>query len=221
MNPTLTFTQAMFRAASTRLKSITRRVATTGNQNLMTRLEHAINEDLQRADGLLTAELAVWQTVDCPYGSAGRTLPMVTNWRIASGFDEHLPTAITPAALHKTGIWWDDGSEVPEGFGVTRPARFFPKQLYSLAPQVEILSTQPEPLHAITEEDALREGIRPVRDEQGTITGYTWAGAESDPAENARAAFLDLWDSINLNRHDGKYAAAKDPIVWRVEFQLL
>lgn len=52
MKPLLTFTPEMFAAAKTLRKDITRRVATTGNQQQLDRLAAAIEKDLHRNDGL-------------------------------------------------------------------------------------------------------------------------------------------------------------------------
>jgi hypothetical protein len=210
MKPSLTFTSQMFAAAIDRRKDVTRRVALTGNQNQLDRLASAIEKDLHRADGLMTEELAVWNTFPAPYGPAGTILPMVTSWAVRSIDDVIKPRLMHPVVIAEQGIWFDVGTPKPTWAGKNRPARFLPKSLYHLAPQVEIVSTRAEPLHDITEVDAIREGCS---DKQLVDGVEMWTSAQE--------AYAELWDSINADRHAGTYAWDKNPIVWRIEFKLL
>jgi hypothetical protein len=201
MKPILTFTPQMFAVAVSRRKDITRRVALTGNQDQLDLLASAIEKDLACKDGLMTKELAVWNTFPAPYGPPGTILPMATTWAAAELYDSKKPSEIENAQ----SLWFDDGTAKPSWTGKNRPARFLPKSLYHLAPQVQIVSNRAEPLHAITEEDAIREGAPP----------------HGQHAQAHRAGFERLWDSINVTRNDGLYAWDKNTIVWRIEFKLL
>ena len=75
MKPVLTFSPIMFAAAQAGRKDVTRRVATTGNENQLDRLADAIHRDIDRNDGLMTSEIAVWNTFPPPYGPPGTILP--------------------------------------------------------------------------------------------------------------------------------------------------
>jgi hypothetical protein len=201
MKPVLTFTPQMFAAAKAGRKDITRRVATTDNQNQLDRLAAAIEKDLARNDGLMTEELAVWNTFPHPYGPPGTILPMATTWAATHTHNDVKPILIEHAQI----LWFDDGTPKPSWAGKNRPARFLSKSLYHLAPQVQIVSSRAEALHDITEEDAIREGAPP----------------HGQHAQAHRAGFERLWDSINVTRNDGLYAWSKNPVVWRIEFKLL
>lgn len=72
---------------------------------------------------------------------------------------------------------------------------------------LEVVSVRVERLHAITEDDAIREGVDAVSvadvPRNGTLT--------------RRDDFAQLWQKIN-----GKRAPwASNPFVWRVEFKVL
>lgn len=217
MKPVLTFTSQMFAAAKALRKDITRRVATTGNQHQLDQLAYAIEKDLRRDDGQMTEERAVWNTFPPPYGPPGTILPMATTWAATNPHDVVKPRLIEHAQI----LWFDDGTGKPGWAGKNRPARFLPKSLYHLAPQVQIVSTRAECLFQITQDDAQREGIHRflVRDCE-----YFHARPEAATELHFNtpvAAYLDLWDSINAKRAEGQYAASHNPIVWRIEFKLL
>jgi len=70
---------------------------------------------------------------------------------------------------------------------------------------LKVVSVRVDRLHAITEEDARREGC--FVDE-----------AQHGPCDDqALDVFMDLWDRNNSKRH----AWAENPFVWRVEFRRL
>ena len=83
--------------------------------------------------------------------------------------------------------------------GPWKPSIHMPRAACRL--YLRVLSVDLEPLQAITEDDALREGVR------GDLVAY---GTDS-----AREAFRILWDKINGER----CAWAENPLVWRVEFE--
>lgn len=217
MKPVLTFTPQMFAAAKALRKDITRRVATTGNENHLDRLAYAIHQDLDRDDGLMTEELALWNTFPPPYGPPGTILPMATTWAAAELYDSKKPREMEGVQ----SLWFDDGTPKPGWAGKNRPSRFLPKSLYYLAPQVQIVSSRAECLFQITQDDARREGIyRFIVRECEYFHSRPEAATELH-FNTPVSAFIDLWDSINAKRAEGQYAAAHNPIVWRIEFKLL
>ena len=72
---------------------------------------------------------------------------------------------------------------------------------------LEVVSVRVERLHAITEDDAIREGVDAVSvadvPRNGTLT--------------RRDDFAQLWQKINRKRAPW----ASNPFVWRVEFKVL
>jgi hypothetical protein len=90
------------------------------------------------------------------------------------------------------------------------PARFCPEACARLF--VEIVSVRAERLHAITEEDAKREGVT-LAPMKATINGEPGA---VHPMSHLMA-FTFLWDAINAKRAPW----ASNPFVWRVEFRRL
>jgi hypothetical protein len=80
---------------------------------------------------------------------------------------------------------------------------------------LEVTAVRVERLQSITEEDALAEGLRPLR-EQGLRTigqpGWQWGDGQG---EGTRDAFSVLWDDINGT----KAPWAANPWVWVVSFR--
>lgn len=75
---------------------------------------------------------------------------------------------------------------------------------------LEVVSVRVERLHAITEEDARREGA-------DRVNGHPERGAIVGNGPSHREGFAQLWEDIN-----GKRATwSSNPFVWRVEFQRL
>lgn len=108
-------------------------------------------------------------------------------------------------------LWWDDGSPKPEWAGKSRPAMFFPKHLYPLAPQARCVAVKAERVQDISEEDAIAEGIIGVG-EAGSV-GF------------GKFCYAKLWDSINAERGKGElkgqYAWKRNPWVFATTFELL
>jgi hypothetical protein len=178
-------------------------VALVSTQNQVDMLAEAISKD---------TELTFWNTeMKAPYGPDGSQKPMVTGWAVSAEYNNLRPTHLPT----NTPIWFDDGTEKPAGYGKKRQARFFPKSLYHRAPQVMIESTRAQMLCSITHEEALKEGIF-----QSPACFYRY-----EPLGRALptpvAAFFALWDSINAKRNQGLYTSANNPVVWRIQFQLL
>lgn len=77
---------------------------------------------------------------------------------------------------------------------------------------LEVVSNREEPLHAITEEDAVREGVLAAY-ERAVASGVTM----TDMIPSARRIFARLWDDMNGERAPWK----SKPDVRRVEFRRL
>lgn len=218
-SPTLTFTPAMFHASLTGIKNTTRRLITA--------------DCFRSADGRIKFLGDENTALNCPH-QPGQIKPMVTTWAVGKYMEYHKPTEFTEGFLkqaHKF-IWFDDGSKKPNWAGRSRPARFFPKSLYRLAPQVKILTVTPEFLHDITEAGAMREGITTL-----TKDARTWKYGLADKAglpgndnfgwfwdqwqPTAREAYFKLWDTINAEKDNGKHAAKNNPACWVITYRLL
>lgn len=229
--PTLTFSPAMFHAAYVaRIKSVTRRFLAGSNLVNINKLikdlrvETSTVRGKQRLRAVVT-HLRSGVTVDLrpPAHLPGETKPMVTSWAVHSDWDDDKPSQLEAdviqgeiAAQYSGGIWFNDGSKKPCWAGKLRPARFLPKFLYHLAPQVRIESARPEALHYMTEADALAEGIYKVRhDANGLDVGFTWSPVENS-FNTAVEAYFHLWNTIHPD-----HPAHTNPIVWRYEFTVL
>lgn len=228
MSPTLTFTPAMRHASLMNLKDTTRRLITA---------------DCFRSDDGRIKFLGDANTVKHPPHAPGQIKPMVTTWAAPKTLDSQRPTRIGLGLLEdygptkdiKNNLWFEDGSEKPDWAGKSRPARFFPKHFYSLAPQVEILTVTPEFLHDIAEDGAKREGISQITKDQGSNPLWKYGLADKDglPGTDdfgwpwnqwqltAREAYFKLWDTINAEKDGGKYAAKNNPACWVITYRLL
>lgn len=108
---------------------------------------------------------------------------------------------------------WEAGCPCADeqGRGAWRPSIFMPRWASRLSLAVE--SVRVERLHAITEADALAEGMTYEGDELTKPTNFD--GVRWEPI-GARLKFTTLWDSIN-----GKRAPwASNPWVWVVTFSV-
>ena len=223
-SPTLTFTPAMWHASKAGRKNTTRRLIT--------------------ADCFLSADrrlkvLGDEGTSKTAAHQPGQIKPMVTSWAVGKDCDAAKPCDINKDALIAEiaadlhGLWWDDGSQKPTWAGKTRPGRFLPKSLYSLAPQVEILTVHPEFLHDITAAGALQEGISTITKDDGRTWKFGLADHDGFPGTddfgwpwqewrlNARDAYFKLWDTINAQKAKGQYAATHNPPCWVITYRLL
>jgi hypothetical protein len=203
----------MFHAAHVaRIKTVTRRHIPGLDAKSIDKF--AMSAALQRIVAILHTGMVV--DFGPPAHLPGEIKPMVTSWAVNNAFDHMKPLDIGQVITPKPeNIWFNDGTPKPYWAGKTRPGRFLPKSLYSLAPQVRIRSARPEPLLDITEPDALLEGIRMFNTphEGPSSAGYSWT-------QNDRrwvlpcTAYFDLWDSLHGPKH-----ASTNPIVWRYEFE--
>ncbi|VFR80925.1 Phage-related protein [plant metagenome] len=163
----------------------------------------------------------------CPYGQIGDRLYVREAWRSEAGLDAlsgsemadrcidagyRLPWA--PIQYEADGDrrdWQHVGTPPHDGPprpGRYRHARFMPRWASRIL--LEIVRVRVERLQAISEVDAIAEGIGK------TSSGLwsTYGQRSSDGTPSARASFHALWDSIN-----GPADWAKNPWVWVVEFK--
>jgi hypothetical protein len=90
-----------------------------------------------------------------------------------------------------------------------RPSIFMPRWASRIT--LRVVSVRPERLQAISEADAVEEGV-------DAITGKTprvVCGTPIDMNVSAREMFATLWDSINGKKHPWD----SNPWVWRIEFK--
>ena len=96
-----------------------------------------------------------------------------------------------------------------------RPSIHMPRSACRLTLRVKNIRI--ERLSAITEEDALAEGIEKVPQSDGPHEfGYRAPIDNAETYRFAKSAFIDLWDSINGEDHKTRWKA--NPWVWRIEF---
>lgn len=130
----------------------------------------------------------------CPYGVAGDRLWVREAWKVASNYDDFKPSEI-PESVINDGIvrYLADGDTDLDGR--YRHARFMPRWASRIT--LEITKVRVERLQEISEEDSSAEGI-------------------AYPTDTAKAAYRQVWDSIN-----GKGAWDKNPWVWVISFRRL
>ena len=204
------FSGAMVQAILGGRKSVTRRVVNPqpvadptwdGGFVLKTRKESTAIKALQRGMYLDV----------CPYGEPGDAL-WVKEALVSSTMWDGEPR-MTYAA---DGSWvWD--LDNPCAWVWKRnmlPSMFMPKGLSRFT--LPVVSTRPEQLLDITDEEAVREGAYL---HEGFGVGHS--GWRMDPNDGVVCgtplqAFLDYWDRLNAKRG---YGAASNPWVWRVEFE--
>lgn len=122
-----------------------------------------------------------------------------------------------------------DGYEVRHVDGPEKSPWCSPMHMPRWASRImlEVVSVRVERLHAITEEDAQREGLSRLSKDGGRVWKYGIPDRDGLPGNDddgwhwkewsasARAAFFTLWDKINGDRA----RSSIDPWVWRVEFR--
>jgi hypothetical protein len=185
---------------------------------------------VERPDGVWADEELVFGR--CPYGQAGDRLWVRETWASTEQAGEGSPWIVYRAT--------DPDWATMEGWK-WRPAIFMKRFASRLL--LEVKSVRLERLHAITEEDAVRAGVRAEmsptyynvlckggRNSQlveGFVGGIPKVGemasyggeveyvqrVEGHVALTARQAFASLWAGIN-----GAGSWERNPLVWRVEF---
>jgi hypothetical protein len=134
----------------------------------------------------------------CPYGRAGDRLWVREAWRAHTTFD-HLP----PRDIPQSHVWYmaDDGYKAESR---TRASMHMPRWASRIT--LEITEVRVERLQAISEADAIDEGLQ-------STAGGAWLPG---PCDHPEWAYHLLWDQIN---GEGSWAA--NPWVWAVSFRPL
>lgn len=137
----------------------------------------------------------------CPYGQPGDRLWVRETWT-QNAVGDYLYCA----------DWKNSGYEY-EGVG-WKPSIHMRREASRLT--LEVVSVRVERVNAISEDDAYAEGVTLPNGEPGIV----------NDAELGRVVkyghyqqFATLWDKINGQRDKGKYAWARNPWVWVVEFK--
>ena len=147
----------------------------------------------------------------CPYGIPGDRLWVRETWRADSSHDPE-------DTIYRADLRDDWVAEM--GSSVTwRPSIFMPRVRSRIT--LEVSGVRVERLHAITDDEAVREGVQ-WWSKDGTLRKYAPADDEGDGPmwpwrdcpRSPREAFERLWCEIN-----GRASWDANPYVWVVEFE--
>lgn len=159
--------------------------------------------------GAVEATFHDWTLVDwrCPWGAPGDRLWVRETWAYRGG-DEYLYQRDPAAVAYRAGHAEDTRFALADRLGGHatggrwRPSVHMPQWASRIT--LEVVSVRIEHLHAITEEEAKREGFRDVfAPSQGIV-------------KSARQFFEESWQKAH-----GAGSWALNPWVWRVEFRRL
>lgn len=161
--------------------------------------------------------------VACPY-QPGDRLWVREPWRALRSWDSYAPSLIAPSAA----VWYEaddaDGPpDEPHHWGKLRPAMFMPRWACRL--ELEVTDVRVERLQAISEADALAEGITSVRCQEWDRAHFaTWrylfdqaveAGTKPPVGPTPAQSYAALWESIN-----GPGSWDANPWVWVYSFKV-
>ena len=145
----------------------------------------------------------------CPYGQPGDRLWVREAWQALHSDDRVKPRDILPTTDRSAWPCYPASGDYVMG-GRIRPSIHMPRWASRLS--LELTAMRVERLLAITEADALAEGITPCPGGAfGVEDPFT-------PHNSAVKAYFALWDSLNDARGFGW---ASNPWVWVLEFKLL
>lgn len=161
----------------------------------------------------------------CPYGVPGDRLWVREKWRpswtdgmctrIEYAADGALSVDVTEHLCHAKAV---RGGDPARGI-YWRPSIHMPRWACRLV--LEVVSVRVQRVQDISEADAIAEGVRDIRGERidsecwikASVLSLTTTRGHTD-AQRHRAAFWDLWESIN-----GKGSWTANPWVWVIEFR--
>lgn len=144
----------------------------------------------------------------CPYGDAGSTLWVKEAWRTLRCYDDLSGSSLTrrgsfPIEYDADKATRDWPTTQTNPLGRYRHARFMPRIVSRLT--LEIVRVRCELLQAISEEDAIAEGVTSLCEPRiPRLPGWTH-----------REGYKQLWDQINGKKHPW----SANPWVWVVEFR--
>ena len=141
----------------------------------------------------------------CPYGLPGDRLLGREGWRTVAEADALPPRELTPA--HR--VWYEADGLDQAGAGRYRPGMFMPRWASRIS--LVVVQVRVERLQDISEADAIAEGIERYPNNPGRFLSKHRPGLNYP---SARAAYADLWDSIN-----GPGSWATHPLVWAITFE--
>lgn len=156
--------------------------------------EHGILFSPPMVRALLAGAKTVTRRLEAPDARPGDLLWVREAWAIPDAATEAWKT--TPAVL----VVYGSTAPVPDGWR-RRHARFMPKCYARI--RLLVVGVREEPLHAIDDADAAREGVLALDGSAG--------------ATSPRERFAELWDSL----HAGDAPWSANPRVWRVEFKVV
>ena len=177
---------------------------------------------------------------ECPYGEPRDKLWLREAWRVPDSLDAYSGFDIAErcieagyrrpwspiryeadGALNSAKDWHEFGSTPGESTpGRYRHARFMPRWASRIT--LEVTGVRVERLQAISEDEAIAEGLHRIEIGSGypdtySATAATWAQVmeqEVDAYDDPRQAYRDLWEQIN-----GAGSWDANPWVWVVEFR--
>jgi hypothetical protein len=138
--------------------------------------------------------------VRCPYGIPGDILAVRETWATEARWDSCAPSDIPP----RSRIHYLADGEKPEWAGKVRQSIFLPAWGSRIKLRLDVVSV--ERLQDISEEDAVAEGVQPLRTGHFTGAGMVFG--------TARSAFAAIWAQVNGSRAPWE----GNPLVWRLEF---
>lgn len=144
----------------------------------------------------------------CPYGVPGDRLWVREAFRGDVAHDHLPPSELPPAYAVRYEAEGGIRAGLGEVDGRLRPPMFMPRRLSRIT--LELTKVRVELLHAISEADALAEGVE--RHEHG----FRHYGNRAVVAKDARCSYATLWDAIN-----GPYAWNENPWVWVLAFRVV
>lgn len=179
--------------------------------------------------------------VKCPYGMAGDRLWVKETFYAFGRWETQFDPAKGRDAWHFVDLTLETGRDYryavdyagngsKRSLGPTawfkRPAIFMPR--HASRTDLEVTRVRVERLQHISAEDAIAEGLSAITKDGGRTVkygipdrdglpgtddaGWPWHGWRISPID----AYIALWEQIN-----GAGAAAKNPLVWVVDFEVL
>jgi len=156
----------------------------------------------------------------CPYGQVGDKLWVRETWQHANFpcdyYTESVP--VFYRADYKDDPHGYDGEKSPEGkYRHWKPSIFMPRAASRIL--LEITNVRVERLRDISEQDAIAEGIKPIKitcsrdGEKTAYKAYDWPN-ENITKNNPIDSYFSLWQSIN-----GRESLDANPWVWVIEFK--
>lgn len=147
----------------------------------------------------------------------GQTLYIKEPWATMAIFDN-----LSPKELKKGSPLWftDTDADAPSGCGWDMGKPRSPMFLMEWMTRnfIQITDVRPERLQDITEDDAVKEGIRMTDPKDGEFIAHY--NSTKHPASfnftTARQAYSELWDEIN-----GESSWSSNPWVWVYSFKLI